>query len=232
MSESAKHLSANRSITVLAFDSLKWNALRDWSRGLDWVVWMLEPIRHGVDHGPTHPFLPTDSTVLEEHWQEFATGVWSQVIGPALVAAWQAAQQSHTQELMQIAHRLERDLPVIARRHSRHSGRLMLQSTRSARHQAILGKHRAAVADGRCPSHAVTVWAAISSLFQLGLANTCAEYLRMEWQILCRDLPTTMEPSGSLSFASLTTQILQRHIPTVANLRSSETSSVSLMKEA
>ena len=198
------------SITILALDRDENQALFDWSRGLDWVRWLLSDIRRQLPPVMTD----TDGTADEEaalrrRWRRYAREVFLPEAGPALRACWQAAHAGRTRELSRLARGLEQSLPADQRERSTRAAELLLRGTRQAVFQETLGKHRAAVADGRCPAHFAPVWAAVGVLFQLGLANVCAEYLRMEWAILTRHCPELPEPEGADSIVELTRQIMR-----------------------
>jgi hypothetical protein len=201
-------MSGPASITVLAMGRSEEQALLDWSRGLDWVRWMLGDIRSQLVTLSTGGEAPYEAGAVEECWQTFAREVFTPQLGPALRASWQAAQAGQTQRLMALARGLEKELPVAIREASTAAARILLRSTRGAAFQATLGKHRAAIAEERCPAHLVCVWAAVGALFQLGLANVCAEYLRLEWTMLSRHCPDLKEPEGTFSVATLTSGLL------------------------
>jgi len=201
-------MSGPASITVLAMGRSEEQALLDWSRGLDWVRWMLGDVRSQLPTLSTTCDAPYDTRAVLKSWQTFVQEVFTPVLGPALRASWQAAQVGQTQRLMAQARNLEKELPVAIKEPSTTAARILLRSTRGAAFQATLGKHRAAIAEERCPAHLVCVWAAVGALFQLGLANVCAEYLRLEWTMLSRHCPDLAEPEGEFSIATLTSGLL------------------------
>jgi len=201
-------MSARASITILAIDRDEDLALHDWARGLDWVRWILSDIRNRLPPLSTSDLPPKDEARILQAWDRFATTLFIPLIGPSLKNAWHAAHSGRTRQLSRIAEDLEQHLPPALRERSTLAADLLLRGTRQAAFQEVLGKHRAAIAEGRCPSHLAPVWAATGVLFQLGLANVCAEYLRLEWAMLTRLCPDLPEPSGPVSIIELTRQIV------------------------
>lgn len=200
-------MSASRSITVLALNESERQALLDWSRGLDWVSWLLGGIRARL--GPERAAGLRDEAAARAAWARFSREVFLPLLGPALREAWQAAQDGRTRDLQEVARELEKNLPPAEREHSRAAARILLRDTRRAAFQEVLGKHRAAIAEDRCPPHLVCVWAAAGALFQLGLANVCAEYLRLEWSLLSGQSPALREPEDDTGILALTAEILR-----------------------
>lgn len=201
-------MSRNRSITVLALDDDEKRALVDWSRGLDWVAWLLGSIRARLS--PERSEGLCDESAVWASWEKFASELFLPVLGPALREAWQAAQEGQTRVLLEVARRLERQLPAVVCEQSHEAAQLLLRDTRRAAFQEVLGKHRAAIEEGRCPPHLVCVWSATGVLFQLGLANVCAEYLRLEWALRCAQVPGLREPEGELGILALTGRLLRQ----------------------
>ncbi len=201
-------MSASRSITVLALNESERQALLDWSRGLDWVSWLFGGVRARL--GVERAGGLADEPAVRAAWERFAGRVFLPVLGPALRSAWQAAHEGRTRELRQVALELDQQLNAEEREHSQTAARVLLRDTRRAAFQEVLGKHRAAIADERCPPHLVTVWAATGVLFQLGLANVCAEYLRLEWSMRSSRVPGLDEPEGAAGILTLTGEILRQ----------------------
>ena len=200
--------SSGASITILALNQSETQALQDWSRGLDWVRWLLGDVRSRLETLSAGLASPAQAELLPTAWAHFTRHHFLPLLGPALRDAWQAAHDGKTRRLIQIARALEQQLPPGLAEASHHAAHLLLRSTRGAAFQEVLGKHRAAIADGRCPAHFVCVWACVGSLFQLGLANVCAEYLRLEWSILSRLHPHLPEPEGRDGILTLTRYLL------------------------
>lgn len=173
--------------------------IEDWARGLDWVKWLLSSVR-----------ARTEVLMVEEAaWDDFADGVLRETIGPALKAAWQAAQAGDLAGLIAADERLSVQLPAELARRSIQAGAVLLKSTRHARYQAVLGRLREAVGQGRCTGHIAIVWAAVGHFFQLSLTNVIAEYLHLEWDIATRDLEPRAKPTGNNGIAVLTSQVMR-----------------------
>lgn len=178
--------------------------VEDWSRGLDWVKWLLGSVR-----ARTELLLVDDGVLpLPAAWAEFTEGVLREVLGPALKSAWQSAQAGDLEGLIAVDAALSAKLPAAAAKRSVFAGAVLLKSTRHARYQAVLGRLREAVEQGRCDGHIAIVWAAVGYFFQLSLTNVIAEYLHLEWDILTRDEMTQEKPAGRHSIAGLTSQIM------------------------
>ena len=174
-------------------------AAEDWTRGLDWVRWLLGSVR-----ARTEVLMAGDGS-----WEEFAGGLWIETIGPALKTAWQAAQDGDLAGLIAVDKLLTAQLqPGLARR-SISAGALLLKSTRRARYQAVLGRLREAVERGGCEGHIAVVWAAVGHFFQLSLANVIAEYLRLEWDIAVRAENPASDGTWGQTIARLTRRIMQ-----------------------
>lgn len=196
------------SITILALDRSEEQALMDWSRGLDWVRWMLGDIRSHLETLSTGRGAPYEPGEVRVAWERFVQELFVPVVGPALREGWHAALAGQTRRLMGVAEELERTLPIEVGERSRAAAHILLRSTRGAVCQDVLGKHRAAIEEERCPAHLVPVWAAVGVLFQLGLANVGAEYLRLEWAMLSRNCPDLAEPEGDFGLHQLTRALL------------------------
>ncbi|MCB1278243.1 urease accessory UreF family protein [Prosthecobacter sp.] len=178
--------------------------IEDWSRGLDWVKWLLGSVRARTEllmvEGGTMP--------MSAAWEEFAEGSMRVAIGPALKSAWRSAQAGDLDGLIAADLVLSSELSDAAARRSTRAGAVLLKSTKNARYQAVLGRLREAVEQGRCEGHIAVVWAAVGHFFQLSLTNVIAEYLLLEWDILTRDEPSLTPPVGKFGVAGLTSQIM------------------------
>lgn len=201
-------MSSLASITILAIDRDENLALHDWARGLDWVRWILSDIRSHLPPLSTATESPLQEADVLRAWDHFASHLFLPLIGPSLKEAWHAAHSGRTRKLAQVAQDLDKSLPIALRERSSQAADLLLRGTRHAVYQEVLGKHRAAIAEGRCPAHLIPVWAATGVLFQLGFANVCAEYLRLEWSMLSRLCLDLAEPSGTTSIVELTQQLV------------------------
>ena len=144
--------------------------IEDWSRGLDWVKWLLGSVRARVE-----VLLVEDVS----DWNAAAESVLREASGPALKSAWQSAHANDLAGLIAASSRLSSQLSPAACQRSLQAGAVLLKSTKHARYQGVLGRLREAVEQGKCESHIAIVWAAVGHFFQLSLTNVIAEYLRL-----------------------------------------------------
>lgn len=178
--------------------------IEDWARGLDWVKWLLGSVRSRME---------TLSVAVDQPmaaaWESFTEGVLVETVGPALKRAWQAAQAGDLEALMAIDAGLLAELgPALAERSTK-AGAVLLKSTRHARYQAVLGRLREAVEQGRCRGNIVVVWATVGNFFQLSLANVIAEYLHLEWDVASRHSWHAAKPAGRQGIAALTSRVMR-----------------------
>ncbi|MDI1312197.1 urease accessory UreF family protein [Prosthecobacter sp.] len=173
--------------------------IEDWSRGLDWVKWLLGSVRARMD---------VLSVADLACWNDFAEGLLREAVGPALKSAWRCAHANDLAGLLAAATTLSSQLPPDACQRSMQAGAVLLKSTKHARYQGVLGRLREAVEQGSCDSHIAIVWAAVGHFFQLSLTNVIAEYIRLEWDIAARDMPAQAPPAGKFSIAGLTSQTM------------------------
>ena len=173
--------------------------IEDWSRGLDWVKWLLGSVRARVE-----VLLAEDARV----WNDFAETLLREAVGPALKTAWQCAHANDLSGLISASAKLSSQLLPDACQRSVQAGAVLLKSTKHARYQAVLGRLREAVEQGRCDCHIAVVWAAVGHFFQLSLTNVIAEYVRLEWDIVTRDTPAPVPSAGKYSIAGLTSRIM------------------------
>lgn len=178
--------------------------IEDWGRGLDWVKWLLGSVRARSEKLMV---AQTGSTFIA--WKNFTDGVLRETIGPALKSAWECAQAGDLEGLIAEDAALSADLPPELARRSIRAGAVLLKSTQHARYQAVLGRFREAVAQGRCEGHFAVVWAAVGHFFQLSLANVIAEYLHLEWDVATRDEPRPPKPAGTRGISALTGQVMR-----------------------
>lgn len=173
--------------------------IEDWSRGLDWVKWLLGSVRARVD-----------VLLVEEvgAWNAAAESVLRQAAGPALKSAWQSARANDLAGLVEASSRLSSRLSPAACQRSLQAGAVLLKSTKHARYQGVLGRLREAVEQGRCDSHIAVVWAAVGHFFQLSLTNVIAEYLRLEWDMAARDTHLQVPYAGQFGIAGITSRIM------------------------
>ncbi|MCF7788488.1 MAG: hypothetical protein K9N47_20370 [Prosthecobacter sp.] len=173
--------------------------IEDWSRGLDWVKWLLGSVRARME-----VLLVED--VAE--WNDFAEGLLREAVGPALKSAWQSARANDLAGLITASSKLSAQLSPEVCQRSLLAGAVLLKSTKHARYQGVLGRLREAVEQGKCDSHIAIVWAAVGHFFQLSLTNVIAEYLRLEWDIVARDTHVQVPYAGKFSIAGLTSRIM------------------------
>jgi len=173
--------------------------IEDWSRGLDWVKWLLGSVRARME-----VLLVGDVS----NWNDFSEGLLREAIGPALKTAWKCAHANDLAGLIAAAAKLSAQFPPAACQRSLQAGAVLLKSTKNARYQGVLGRLREVVEQGRCDEHIAIVWAVVGHFFQLSLTNVIAEYLRLEWDIATRDAPAPAPFAGKFSIAGLTSQIM------------------------
>jgi len=173
--------------------------IEDWSRGLDWVKWLLGSVRARVE-----VLLVEDAG----EWNAVAESVLREAIGPALKSAWQSAHANDLAGLIAASSRLSSQLSPAASQRSLQAGAVLLKSTKHARYQGVLGRLREAVEQGRCDGHIAIVWAAVGHFFQLSLTNVIAEYLRLEWDMAARDSHLQVPYAGKFSIAGITSRIM------------------------
>lgn len=179
--------------------------IEDWARGLEWVKWLLGSVRARTSilmvAGKPRP--------IQVAWSDFADGVLQDTLGPALKAAWECAQAGDVAGLIVADEALSAELTPELCARSLRAGAVLLKSTQNARYQAVLGRYREAVAQGRARGHIAVVWAAVGHFFQLSLTNVIAEYLHLEWDIATRDAPWMAKPQSRLGVTALTGMVMR-----------------------
>lgn len=211
-----------RSVTLLAeAGETAEQALEDWSRGLDWVHWLFSSIRqrteglyfHATDlpQPSLYPRHPLTQQALSARWEDFTQTQLRGALGHTLLQAWQAVQAQDLTRLQALDIHLQAHLTPQAQKASHEAGTRLLQGTRGARYQALLGRYRSLHENGETPGHFLIVWAAVAQFFQLSLANVIAEYIRLEWDLASRQLPTPTTPLSLENIASLTSHLMQSH---------------------
>ncbi|TDU62536.1 UreF protein [Prosthecobacter fusiformis] len=210
-----------RRVTLLAdADESAETALEDWARGLDWVHWLFSSIRqrqagicfHAVNlpQPSLYPRAPITRQALAARWENFTQELRGN-LGRPLIQAWQAARELDLPRLRELDALLDATLKGPALAGSREAGARLLQGTRGARYQGLLGRYRAVQEEGGTPGHFFIVWAAAGHFFQLSLASVIAEYIRLEWDLAVRHLPSPAHPLSAQSIAGLTSQLM--HLP-------------------
>ncbi|MEN3940641.1 urease accessory UreF family protein [Prosthecobacter sp. SYSU 5D2] len=207
-------------------------ALEDWSRGLDWVHWLFSSIRqrqagihfHAADlpQPGLYPRSPVTRQALAARWENFAQKDLRGPLGLALVQAWQVARDLDLVRLQELDAELDAALTGRARADSREAGARLLQGTRGARYQGLLGRYRTLQEESRTPGHFFIVWPAAAHFFQLSLASTIAEYIRLEWDLATRHLPAPAAPLSLQSITTLTGHLMHARVSGLTLLGQSE----------
>jgi hypothetical protein len=207
-------------------------ALEDWSRGLDWVHWLFSSIRHrqdglhfhaaGLPQPGLYPRSPITHQALAARWENFTQQELRGPLGLSLVHAWQAVGGHDLLRMQELDATLDSTLTERARADSREAGARLLQGTRGARYQGLLGRYRALQEEGRTPGHFFIVWSAAAHFFQLSLASTIAEYIRLEWDLAARHLPTPTAPPSLQTIATLTSHLMHARASGLTLLGQSE----------
>lgn len=197
-----------QSLTILSgADESERQALEDWSRGLDWVQWMLSGIRRRRDHLHFQPSVAGSRVKLKAEWDVFASGLLPDVLMPHLLQVWQAVWRNDLTTLLDADRAFSGGLADAEA--SEEAGRLLFKATRQARYQGILGHYRSACEAGDAPGHFLTVWGAVAHFFQLGLTSVASEYLRLEWSLATRSQVDAALPEG---FARLVGDLLKPQV--------------------
>lgn len=217
-----------RPVTVIAeAQESEEQALEDWSRGLDWVHWLFSGIRQRMEgiyfrvqgeSAALYPRVRLSRQSLLAQWDGYAQRELLGSLGARLIQAWLAAQKQDLETLLVLEAELDESLPPAVRQRSAEAGERLLAGTRGARYQGLMGRYRRAQEDGRARGHFFIVWAVAGHFFQLSLASVIAEYLRLEWDIACRDLPAGGEPLGQDSIAGLTSHLMHSQAANLALL--------------
>lgn len=190
---------------VVSFD--RETPLQELAGGLSWVRWLLQSVRARCDHVCFHPASLSGPDV-QTRWEQFGSLHFEPLIGPHIMQAWNAAAARHPEALIALDVALDARLSRSVARRSREAGEVLLNTTRGARYQGVLGHFRTAVADGAAPGHFLAVWAAVGNFFQLSLTNVLAEYLWLEWELGTREFSHVTMPEGAGSISSLASAVL------------------------
>lgn len=198
------------SLTLLAdADESDSQALEDWSRGLDWVQWLLSGVRRRRDHLHFQPTGAGSMLITKADWGAFASQRLPEVLMPHLMRAWQAVVRNDLEELLQADQAFTGRLAGTEVEASVEAGRLLFKATRQARYQGILGHYRQACESRQSPGHFLTVWAVVAHFFQLSLTNVVSEYLRLEWSLATRPRVDAALPGD---FAQLVAGLLKSQV--------------------
>lgn len=169
---------------------------------LSWVRWMFQSVRAQCEallfltHGEAGRH-----TMIKD-WEAFLDRPWKVDIAPCLLDAWRAADAGDLDALFAVDVRLGQQLSPEALTRSLFAGELLLKSTRGAKYQGVLGHLRQRVETEGREVHLATVWAAVSVVFQLPVADVVGEYLREEWMTSTGRHAHHADPQGLLSFAA------------------------------
>ena len=180
--------------------------VEDLAQGLDWVRWMLRSVRHRCAGVVLEQ--PEEAALIRMLWRGFVQERFIGGLGQVLVQAWESSVAGDVRRL--IAHEGEWawNLTDEELQRSLAAGRLLLNSTRGARYQGVLGHLREAVDAGQAQGLIGVVWPAVAHLFQLTPATLLAEYLRLEWETATRDLYGVHEPRLSWSIPAVVSRVL------------------------
>jgi hypothetical protein len=169
---------------------------------LSWVRWLFQGVRAHCEY----VLFVTDGEAgrhsMVKDWEAFLDGPWKSVVAPGLLAGWRAADAGDLEALLAENARMGSLLPEEARERSLVAGELLLRSTRGAKYQGVLGHLRQRVESDGLEVHLLTVWAAVSVVFQLPVADVVGEYLREEWMTATGRYAHHADPQGLLSFAA------------------------------
>lgn len=215
---------ALRAVTVLAdADESAETALEDWSRGLDWVQWLFSSIRQrhsglyfhaaGLPNTGLYPRTALSHQALAARWENFIQSDLRGPLGSTLLQAWQAVQEQNLSRLAELDATLDESLPPALRASSREAGERLLQGTRGARYQGLLGRYRTLKEEGKTSGHFFLVWAAVAHFFQLSLTNVIAEYIRLEWDLAARQVNPSAAPLPLEKITRLTSQLMHSGTP-------------------
>lgn len=169
----------------------------------EWVRWIFQSIRSRC-HGMAFLSTATGRVELLDDWKIFAEQSWFLILAPKLLQAWHEAVKGDQASLMLLNQALTKELPTDASERSLEAGAILLEKTRGAKYQGVLGRFRECLAQEASDVHAILVWSGISVLFQLPVADVLIEYLREEWLAGSQSCHHREEPQGQLSFGALT----------------------------
>jgi hypothetical protein len=166
---------------------------------LAWVRWMFQSIR-ARRSALVFQSQETERPQLLTDWQRFVEQEWLPILAPAMLGAW---QELSLNSLLQGHAKLQTNLCAESSSRSIVAGEMLMEGTRGAKYQAVLGQLRLLVEKEGHEPHLAMVWVAVAALFQLPVADLLSEYLRQEWLTALRECPHHAEPQGPLSFAGL-----------------------------
>lgn len=185
---------------IVSFD--RETPVQELASGLSWVRWLLQGVRARCDHVHFHP-ASLRGPHVRARWEQFGTAHFLPLIGPQMTQAWTAAVARDRGALVAADAELDGRLSGEMAARSLAAGAVLLQTTRGARYQGVLGHYRTAVEEGGAAGHFIVVWAAVGNFFQLSLTNVLAEYLHLEWELGTREFSNVAAPEGASSFTSL-----------------------------
>ncbi len=175
---------------------------------LAWVGWMFQGVRARcrtlLFHGTTNY-----RRELLEEWEQYSTQLWYPTLAPLILNAWQAAHADDENALLAINARAGKLLDPASAERSFNAGHHLLEATRGAKYQGVLGRLRQKIDDTGAEPHLPVIWAAVAELFQLPPLDILTAYVREEWRTSLRECPEMSPPSGLLSFESLAHRALR-----------------------
>lgn len=190
---------------IVSFDRA--TPLQELADGLAWVRWLLQSVRARCEHVHFHPASLRGPNVASR-WEQFGAAQFLPLIGPRITQSWNAAAARNCEALVALDVALDERLSGAAAERSLAAGAVLLQTTRGARYQGVLGHYRTEVAAGSARGHFMVVWAAVGNFFQLSLTNVLAEYLHLEWELGTREFSNVPAPEGAGSFSALVSATL------------------------
>lgn len=179
------------------------------TRGLDWVHWLLRSVRQSC-RGIVLPQAEFNARAdsVRAAWRSFVETRFVPTLGPALLEAYAAVASRDPAAMHQLDTVWAKALSDDEAERSMEAGDTLLRRTAGARYQGALGHYRETVDAGNAAGHIGAVWPCVAHLFQLPAATLLAEYLRLEWETMTREMPPLATPIGSVSIEQVVARVL------------------------